>query len=303
MTRLIGFILFTTFVFNANGQEVFQRGNYYGLKYEGVEQYAAVFEEIEVKEYFAYGKIGEEWFNLSVNKDMSKRAYRKFNFSHWNSLLVIGYRVDGNVDILNESGEFFYVENGDFSKVVSNPKTMTYQGDNLILTKREGQYGLYDWTRNLEILPPNFDKIAVHEDCEHTGYFIYHKKDGLNSVVEKGEVKMRFKSQLVDDMFPSDICQGYMIKSKGKKGYCFELRSGKYFLIKPKYDEIAFPFDNTEVILVRRGDNFGLYYNYQLLLKPRYQEIELYDDHYLLAKVTKRSGTYLVSRAGEINPE
>lgn len=304
MSRLIFFTFGLSLAINAHSQEIFQNGDKFGLRYDGVVFYTAVYDEIKIKAFFVYGRVGNTYTNLSRNKDNFTEAYKKFSFSLIDRLLVIGYKHNGKLDILDETGQHVYLRDGDYSKVLAGHRRITYGNDDILLVRKSGKLGLYDWTSQKEILPPLFDKIGLHESCNGQGYFIYTQLQSENSIRnDKGVELMNFRSPKVDDMLPSDICEGYFVMHQGFKGYCCQMRNGKYFLIKPIYENIEFPNNNSSLIIVERREKFGLYFNYKRMTKCKYEEIELLDDPYVLAKLTKNEVTFLLKRNGEIIKE
>lgn len=282
-------------------QEVFQKNEKYGLSYDGSEYYAAVFDQIVIREFFVYGKMGDLYFNLSRNKENVHHNYKKFNFSLYDRLLVIGEREDGKLDLLDETGQHFYLKEGDYSKVFVKPKNITYGNDDVLMVKRDGKLGLYNWPERREILNPEYRKISLHESCNSGSYFIYAKSESNNLILdESGNEILKFKSRWVDDMYPTPNCEGYFLNWKGLIGFCCKMRDGRYFLIKPRYEEIIFPNNDTSVILVRNDENFGLYYNFQRMLKCKYEEIELLDHPYMIARVVRKGDTKMLKRTGEL---
>jgi hypothetical protein len=269
--------------------------------YDGQEHYAAVFDEIKIKGFFVYGRIGAEYFNLSRDKDNVNKAYKRFNFSLSERLLVVGYTLSGKVDVMDDTGEHFYLTDGDYSKVQAIKKQSHYGNDDVLLVKRKGKQGLYNWSLQKEVLAPVYDKIIIHESCDSNDYFLFAKEDGKNLVIGlNGEVKMSFRSKWVKDIKPSSICEGYYLYTSTGMGYCVQLSNGKYFLIKPVFNRFFFPLGDPSVIVTEKGDKLGLYYNFKRLLKPQFSEIELLMDNYILARVKKGEEEYLLKRTGEL---
>jgi hypothetical protein len=282
-------------------QEVFQKGNYFGLKYDGAEWYAAVFDEIEIHDYFVAGRMGTLYYNLSKNKKNIDKAYRKFNYSLTDRLLVIGETTKGTIDILDETGQNYYLKDGPYRKVLSKKKQRFYGNDDLLIVKKNSKQGIYNWVEKTELLPPVYSKIIIHETCDFGGVFIY-AQDGLTHTIfdEKGNQVLSFKATMVSDIYPSNICDGYIIQWEHKVGFCKRMKNGKFFLIKPLYDDIYFPNGDASVIVVENRERKGLFVNYRQFLKCRYDEIEISENNYYLAVVTRKGVKKILKNNGEL---
>lgn len=283
-------------------QTIFKKGEHYGLRYEQVE-YAAVFDEVIIKDYFAYGRMGSVYYNLNPSKKNTERTYRKFDFRFADRLLVIGQTIDGKIDIMNETGEHFYLLDGPYTKVIKNKRQSFYGNDDLLIVKKGFNKGVFNWTTGQEIISPEFGQLTMHESCEYGGVIIFAKKGMHNKLFdEKGNQVLHFKGSMVSDVYPSNICKGFIIQWKHKVGYLNRLPNGKYFLIKPIYDNIYFPHGDDRLIIVQNRDRSGLYHNYRRLLKCKYEEINLIDNPYQLAVVKKRGIKEVLMNNGELKP-
>lgn len=296
-------IILTVFVVQvSSAQEVFKKGHHYGLKYDGGEYYAAVFDEITIKEYFVSGRIGNTYYNLSRNKSTIDRKYRKFHFDLFDRLLVIGHTYEGTIDIMDETGEHYYLMDGPYNKVLSRKEYEHYGNDDLLTVRKRGKLGLYDWVKQKEILPTKFSRIKIHETCRFGSYFIYAKR-GLEHCVysEQQEQLISFRAFYVTDIYPASICDGYIIESGPKIGYCRKMSNGKYFLIKPRFDDIYFPKDDASFIIVENREKQGLYLNYHKLLKCKYEEISPSQSPYYVAIVKRKGVTKMVNSNGDLD--
>ena len=300
MPRFSIFILSFLFVQLSLAQEIFKKGEHYGLKYDGAEFYAAVFDEIKIQEYFVEGRMGTVYYNLSKNKDNSSKSYRKFNYKLSDRLIVIGETTEGKIDILDETGENFHLNDGDYDKVITRKAQLNYGNDDILTVRKKGKYGLYNWVKRSEILPPVYSKIIIHESCENVAHLIYAKKGLKHALInDKGIEFINFKAAFVSDIFPSDVCDGYIIQWQHKVGYCKIKKNGKLFLIKPYYDDIYFPKGDASVIVLENKEKYGLYVDYRKALRCRYDQIQYVDEPYSIAIIEKRGARWKLQKNGE----
>ena len=281
-------------------QEIFQKGNHYGLKYDGVEYYAAVFDEIKIKRSFVEGRMGTVRYNLSMNKENSQKSYRRFSYKHQDNLLIIGYTTDGKIDILNETGEIYYLYDGNYNKVLQKD-FIGYNNDDMLIVRRRGKVGVYSWVQKREILPTEFTKIKVHESCEYGKYFIYARRMITHSIWdENGRELLKFVAPNITDISPHSNCEGYTLHWHFKRGYCERKRDGSYFLLKPKYDGLEFPLGNSSVIITENRERFGLYLNNRKIFGCKYEKITYIDDPYMVAIAEKYGVRWHVKKNGDL---
>ncbi|MEX1000630.1 MAG: hypothetical protein WDZ35_00795 [Crocinitomicaceae bacterium] len=300
LLKVFGFLVVCN-SFQLFGQQITEQGAYYGVTYENGPTYAAIFDRVVIKGFFVYGKKEGVYYNLSRQVANSHKAYKKFTFDLLDRLLVVGETVDGKMDLMDETGQYYYMQKGNYSAVRAGKKRITYANDKLLLLKSGQKLGVYDWEKKEEIVPPIYDKLKVHESCEAGDYFIFTQLDGLNEArTNKGKVELSFSSAVVDDIYPSPDCRGYMLKKGTKMGYCYQISKDKFFLIKPRYDEILFPSDDPDIIFVVNRGKYGLYYKFISYLKCRYDKIELMDHDYILAKLTRKGRTRHLHQNGKI---
>jgi len=282
-------------------QEIFQNGEKFGLKYNGVVHYSAIYDKIVITDYFVYGKKDEYVFNLSKDKSLSDKVYRRFKFDLMDQLLVVGVTEDGKKDLLDETGQHLYLENGDYDRIFSKSEKIKYGNNDVVLVSRTGNLGLYNWTLRKEILPPVYDKIVVHESCLSDSYIIYVQKKGQNSVIQpSGKKIISFKAKSVQDLYHATICRGYILKRNNKIGYYYKRSEDRRFLIKPIYEDLFFPTDDPKIIIVQRYGKYGLYYNYKRVLKCKYESIEIVNSTYIIARVVKNEKEMTLNSSGEL---
>lgn len=282
-------------------QEIFKKGDHYGLKYDGVEYYAAVFDEIKIKQYFVQGRMGTVYYNLSKKKENADKPYRKFNYKLADRLIIIGKTTTGKIDILDETGENYHLYDGNYDKVLTRSLQHNYGNDDILTVRKKGKLGLYNWVLKKEILEPKYNKVVLHESCDDRSHLIYAKK-GLTQIMinEKGEEILSFKAAFVSDIFPADICQGYIIQWQHKVGYCMKRSNGKFFLIKPYYDDIYFPKGDASIIILENNEHYGMYVDYRKALRCKYDDIEYLDNPYSVALITRKGVRWKLQANGEL---
>ncbi|UKN03249.1 WG repeat-containing protein [Paracrocinitomix mangrovi] len=279
-------ILFLIVLSVVYGQEKFKNGEKYGLKYNGIVMYNAEYDQIVIHEYFVAGKKEHLWYNLSPVEKNAITPYKKFDFSLSESLIVVGLRKGGGLDVMDETGSNIYLENGDFDKLSIFGAEGSYQNDDLLLVKKNGKFGVIDWTKQKTVLPPIYSKIKIHKHCHPDSYIFFTQKGHELAIVDhNGDEVMSFNSRLVQDMYPALNCNGFYLKKGIYYGFCQKQSNGKYFLIPPKYDDISFPTGSTDFIVLTKNDKKGLYFRKQLVLKCRYEEIWEADSPYFVANV------------------
>ena len=300
MIKSLGFLILFIVPNFFYAQEVFELGDKYGVKYNGKVVYNACYDKVVITDYFAAGKIEANWYNLSKNKAFVDKEYTKFYYEVRQELLVVGFNRGGGIDIFNETGDFLYLECGDYSKVRSTTCYSAPYDTDLLIVFKGGKKGLYHWPQKKEILPPVYDKLKLHYSCgERSSLFL--QKEGLNIVLNSyGEEEFKFQNKSIDDVYVRDDCDGYILKKGNKMGYARKLRSGKYFLIKPLYNALVFEENNADIILTKRGYKYGLFYKNKPILKCKYDKIEIINNDYILGFAYKNYKKHSFDKNGRI---
>lgn len=129
----------------AHCQEVFQFGDFFGVKYNGVVIHNARYSKVEKTDYFVSGKDELYWYNLSEKGKHPEKKYKRFLFHLKNDLIIIGITVEGKIDLFNETGEYVYLTDGDYQNIKStfDISIGTYNSE-LLLVSKGGKKGLYN---------------------------------------------------------------------------------------------------------------------------------------------------------------
>lgn len=285
-------------------QEVFEYRGKFGLSLDNGSKYNADYDEIITKEYFNYGKIDKWYYVLSEDKSLSKKGYKKFLFHLLDELLVIGITDENKLDLFDESGKQLLLADSEYSAIESSKNYSDTHISDLLIVKKNGKSGLYNWVKNKEIVPAENDVIKLHSDCKNLVGLIFTKQGAKNRLWQlNGEEIVSFSSRIVDDIYPSNVCEGYILKKSDKVGYLLKKGNQKYFLIKPIYSDIYFPTEDPKTILVEAYGKYGIYHNYRRLLKAKFDEIEVIDGNYIFAVATKHNDYLGTSQSINIDRE
>ncbi|MFT4600241.1 MAG: hypothetical protein ACI857_000415 [Arenicella sp.] len=283
MSKNLGLLILIILPIFTCSQEVFEYGEKFGVKYNSVVVHSAKYDKIVITDYFVAGKIEANWYNLAVDVERATKPYRRFNYDLKEDLLIYGVSLNGKIDLFNETGEFVYMEEGDYSKIRTTRDFGFAYNSDLVVVSKLGKHGLYNWPKKMEILPAINDKLVMHLDCEDKRTDLYLQKDGMNMVLNPfGEEVFTFRNKSIDDVYAQGDCDGYILKRGQKKGYARKLRSGKYFLIKPVYNELSFEGDNADIITVKKGEKHGLFYKNKQILRCKYDKIEITNNGYIM---------------------
>lgn len=297
----ISFIFCLLIQLNAFNQEVFEYGDKFGVKYNERLIHSAVYEEVNIKDYFVFGKKEQRFYNLSQSGKYSTIPYRKFKFHLLDQLLVLGVREDYTLDLYDETGEFIYAQNAPYRNLRSIFGYADQFREDLLIAKKVGGIGVYDWVNKKEIVEPVYDDLKIHNSCAGNRLLIFARKGAQNEVLnDEGKRVLSFRAGNVDDIYPANNCVGFILRRGYKIGYMVRKSSGKFFLIRPKFDDVLFPSDNSKIILTKKEDEYGLYYNYREILKCKYSNIEIIDRNYVLAIVTHNGLKYSVNHSGKM---
>ena len=303
MSRFIYFVLLVLPLASFS-QLIYKENGYYGLKYEAGPKYLAIFDQVKLKEFFAYGRKDGKWYNLSLNSENSEIPYKRFHFHLIDQLLVVGERADGKLDLLDETGQFFYLKAVDLNRIKKLPKKSTYRFDDLVITVKNRKRGLFNWVNKKQLMPTQFKSVVVHEKPRSGDFVIYTQAKKLNQLWSSaGDLLVEFESSVVDDLYPDSICDGYYIKRGVHLGYMLPKADGRYFLVKPVYESITFPYRDPSMIFLKRGEQYGLIYKYKTYLKCKYDEIEIIDRGYKLARAQRKGKWFILHQNGELHKE
>ncbi|OIQ36091.1 MAG: hypothetical protein BM555_03385 [Crocinitomix sp. MedPE-SWsnd] len=301
MFKSLGLFLISVLSLTVFSQEVFEYGEKFGVKYNDVVVHSAKYDKVVIRDYFVAGKIGASWYNLSRKSEFSQIPYTKFYYDLNRELLVAGFTAEGKMDVYNETGEFVYMKNGNYDKVRSTADYGSFYDNDLLVVFNNGKMGLYDWPKKVEALPAKYNKLRLHLDCEKSRRLLYLQIEGENIVLSpSGEELFKFNNKSIDDVYLQDKCDGYIIERGNKRGYARKLRSGKYFLIKPLYDEIEFVEGNADLIKVKRGEKYGFYYKNKPILKCKYRKIDITNNGYILGFAYKNYKKLGFDKTGKI---
>ena len=303
MIRIISILIVLSFSSLSFTQEVYQYGDNFGVKYNGVAVHYAKYTKVEITDYFVAGKDELYWYNLSEKGESPEKPYKKFLFHLKDQLLVVGVTLEGKLDVFNETGEFLYMRDGDYDKVKSSFEIagVNYNSDVLLIVKN-GKNGLYNWPNQTEILPAKYDKIKINQDCINGGrMLLFLQEDGQNMVLNAfGEELVKFKNGTIDNIKYDKNCDGYLLERGLRKGFMRQLKSGKYFLIKPIYSDLIFPEDNSDIIICQKGTKYGLYYKNKRILACKYDKIDITDNGYIFGTAVKNLKKLTFDKEGKI---
>ena len=303
MIRFFLFLILTILLSSSFGQDVYQYGDLFGVKYNGVVVHNAKYNKVEKTDYFLAGKDELYWYNLSEKGKSPEKKYKRFLYHLKNELLIVGVTTEGKIDLFNETGDIFYLENGDYDKVKSTFDISFRMYDSeLLLVSKNGKKGLYNWVHQKEVLAPLYDDIKIHTDCSNHGKrMLYLRDEKYNLLMNPyGEIVFRFRNTQIDDISDQANCDGYMLKRGNRIGYMRGLKSGKYFLIKPVYDKLFFLEDNGDLIKCLKGSKYGLYYKNKMILPCKYDKIEITDNGYVLGIAIKNLKKLTFDKEGVI---
>lgn len=304
MIARISIILFYLLPSICSGQNVFQSEELFGLEMNGKTIYNADYDEIIVNDYFIYGRKDKLHYILSENIENSKKAYKKFLFHLTDDLLVVGITADNKLDLLSEDGSHFYMQDGNYDKAHSSKDYCDEENSDVLLVTKDGKFGFYNWVKKTELVPAQYDRLQMHEGCPSTGKIIYSGKGHNNAVwSEKNGMLFSFKSAAVDDIYQSTICEGYILKFGNKIGYIREKKNGKFFLVKPIYEDLYFPTGDPNTVMVESYGRYGLYHNNRMILKCKYSSIEVIDGNYIFAIAIKYRKMLDIDKVIKINRE
>lgn len=285
-------------------QSIFKSGEKYGLEFEGETIYNADYDEIYFKDYFIYGKKGKYFYILSEEKANSKKGYKRFLFHLTSELLVVGITDENKLDILSEDGGHYYLKDGNYDRVESIENHTDSPDPDLLLVSKSGKIGIYNWVKKTEFIPPNYDRLKLHDGCDESGRLTYAGKGSENTLwSENNGLLFSFNSRLIDDIYPATVCEGYILKFGLKIGYIREKKNGKLFLIKPIYEDLYFPTNDPNIIMLKTFDQYGLYYNNRMILKCKYSSIEVIDGNYIFAVAVKYQKLLDIEKTYNINKE
>ena len=96
------------------------------------------------------------------------------------------------------------------------------------------------------------------------------------------------------------------MKRGDKVGYCYKKKNGNFFLIKAVYDDVFFPTNSPTIVVVQSIDKYGLYSNFQKVLKCKFNKIEVLNENYIFAIATKTNKVlnsdkiYTIDREGRL---
>jgi len=282
-------------------QEVIEYGELYGVKYDDRLVHSTLYEEVNIKDYFVYGKKEKRFYNLSQSAKYSQTPYVKFKFHLLNQLLVVGIREDGKVDLFDETGEHIYLKEFPGQNLLSIVDYADEFREDLLMVKKDRKLGVVNWVDGQVIVQPRYDEIKIHNLCESQELLFFGRNGNQNEILNQhGEVMVSFWALRVNDIYHANVCAGYIIRRGYKIGYMVKKRNGKYFLIKPDYDDITFPTNDSKIILTKKNNQYGLYYNFQEVLKCKYELITVVDQNYILAEVTHHGIKYRVDNNGKM---
>lgn len=285
-------------------QNIFQSGELFGLEFEGETIYNADYNEIIFKDYFIYGRKGKYLHILSENKEHHKKAYKKFLFHLSSELLIVGITADNTMDLISEDGSHYFMQEGNYDRVELSEEYTDTPDRDVLLVSKNGKMGFYNWVKKKELVPAKYDRLQMHDGCESTGALVYMGVGRNNTLwSEKNGLLFSFNATAVDDIYQSTVCEGYILKYGQKIGYIREKRNGKFFLIKPIYEDLYFPTGDPNTIKVEAFGNYGLYTDNRMILKCRYSEIEVIDGNYIFAIATKYRKMLDIDKVIKVNRE